>query len=669
MVLISIRDCNYSEICTLLKSADGAEIRLDLCNLSADEIRTLFSMEKCLIATCRPSESITESEALQIVLIAAEGMSKSPCPDNKYIDLDINTPSGNISIVKERLKECGSELILSFHDYEKTPDSAVLENVISFMLNEAHFAKIATMATNSYDAARVMNLYRTFSPSRLIAFCMGDPGRFTRRLSVELGSPFTYTSVDDSKVTAPGQYTFSELNNILAYNNFPHKIAIERVCPKVSAPASKSFVQRAIVAASLSKGETTLSNYTSCNDTDAACDLFRNLGVTIEEDCESRSLRIVSPGFEAISQHLQENRSDTVTLFTGESGLLTRLVIPLFAILSAGTGKTIEIMGHGTILKREFAESSEVLSQLGFEVKSENNRLPLLLKYSGDLFESVYSHENTLEISGREGSQLISGLLMALPLTKGRFRLKIDKIRSTPYIDTTISILSHFGVKISNYEYKEYLIASPQKYIPVKELSCEGDWSSAAPLLVAGALNGGTTITNLAINSGQADEKIVEALKLSGAEILFNNEQMEVSVKGSAGKLSPFSIDATDSPDLFPSLAVLAAGCRGVSRLKGVERLFNKESNRAEALFSELTKLGININIEDNIMIVEGISGDSFNSLHSTLSPATSLSYHDHRIAMALALATILTKKEILIDDIDCLSKSFPGFLSSFINR
>lgn len=669
MVLISIRDCNYSEICTLLKSADAAEIRLDLCELSESEIRLLFAGDNILIATCRPSERVSHSDVMSKLIAASEGMALSASGDKKYIDLDIETSAEDIKIIKGLLNKSGSGLILSLHNYNETPCNSILEETVAFMLGEARFAKVATMANSTYDAARVINLYRHFPPDRLIAFCMGSAGRFTRRLSVELGSPFTYASVSESSTTAPGQFTVDELNQILNPSNFPFKIDIKGVKREVDAPASKSFVQRAIVAASLAKGATTLTNYTSCNDTEAACNLFRSIGVSITEDSENRLLIIESPGALELREGLRNSREVDISLFTGESGLLTRLVIPIFAALSAGTGKSVTVTGHGTIMNREFAEPSEVLPQLGFEVYAAGNRLPLKFGYSGVVGADDESAQRTVTISGREGSQLISGLLMALPLLKGHFGLKIDKIKSTPYIDTTISILEHFGIKIDNYGYSSYHIAPNQKYSPAGELSCEGDWSSAAPLLVAGALNGGVKVSNLSMNSGQADEKIIEALKLSGAKILFNDEQMEVSVEGSPGKLSQFSIDATDSPDLFPSLAVLAAGCRGVSRIKGVERLFNKESNRAEALFSELTKLGININIEDNIMVIEGISGDSFNALHSTLSPVTTLSYHDHRIAMALALATILTKKEILIDDIDCLSKSFPGFLSSFTNR
>ncbi len=120
--------------------------------------------------------------------------------------------------------------------------------------------------------------------------------------------------------------------------------------------------------------------------------------------------------------------------------------------------------------------------------------------------------------------------------------------------------------------------------------------------------------------------------------------------------MQPFEFDATNAPDLFPTLVVLALNCNGESRIKGVNRLSNKESNRAESLYSEFTKLGGSIEIEGDWMIIRG------SELHGGLCS----SHNDHRVAMAVITAALKIKEKIYLDDLDCISKSFPDFLKNF---
>ncbi|MDZ4059438.1 MAG: hypothetical protein U1D64_05270, partial [Bacteroidales bacterium] len=199
-------------------------------------------------------------------------------------------------------------------------------------------------------------------------------------------------------------------------------------------------------------------------------------------------------------------------------------------------------------------------------------------------------------------------------------------------------------------------------------------------LLVAGAIKNGITITNLPIDSKQADEKILDILRGCGVEIIiteypkyfvmcgdvpciFKEDNKKEIILGSKidiikpkNPLLPFEFDATNSPDLFPTLVVLALNCEGTSRIKGVQRLSNKESNRAESLFCEFTKLGAAIDIEGDWMIVEG------GKLHGGYCS----SHNDHRIAMSIITASLNIDQKVYVDDLHCISKSFPDFIKNF---
>ncbi len=658
MVLISIREQGFKRVIDALSKAEGVEIRLDFCNLTPSEISTIFASDKCLIATCRPSESLSEIECEKILGYAIEGILNSNFKHNKFIDLDIETDNVIFRRISHKLKSAQGRLIVSYHNFETTPQPSELESIVKHLLSKGDIAKIATLANSTQDGVNVMNLYKKFVPTTLLAFCMGEPGKFTRRLSTDLGSPWTYTSLNNITSTAPGQFTFDELSELQANGNFPNIIELANIKPIVYAPASKSHLQRVIVASCLAEGVTTIDNFTLCNDSEAAIDLFRYLGVDFKfhdiDDNGNRTLVVSSSGIKGLRRFIDDYPEDIINLKTGESGLLTRLMIPVAAILLSGTGKKIVITGSGTILNREFAESREVLTQLGFDVKLNNNKLPIEISIATERNDN-----DTLKISGREGSQLISGLLMSLPLLEKDYTLSIATPSSTPYIDTTISTLKEFGIDIINNLYISYKTTGKSTYKTPSKIAIEGDWSSASALLVAGAIKCGTEVYNLKLNSGQADEKIFEVLLNCGADISFNHQKSSIIVKESIKKLNAFDFDATDSPDLFPSLTVLALNCKGVSNIKGVSRLFNKESNRAEALYSEFTKLGADIDNDGDIMKIKG----------GSLQGNYCFSYHDHRIAMALICLSLNIVDKVYIDDIDCIGKSFPGYINCFIKR
>jgi 3-phosphoshikimate 1-carboxyvinyltransferase len=288
---------------------------------------------------------------------------------------------------------------------------------------------------------------------------------------------------------------------------------------------------------------------------------------------------------------------------------------------------------------------SDALTQLNVKCSTTEGFLPLTIK--GPL------SGGKCEIDGSVSSQLLTGLLMALPLANGDSEIKVKNLKSIPYIDMTIQILESFGIRVYNEDYQLFKIPGNQKYIPAS-FEVEGDWSGGAFLLVAGAVNGQLTVQGLRKDSLQSDKAILDALESAGAKIIVNNNSIEILHSG----LKAFEFDATHSPDLFPPLVTLATFCKGTSRIKGVSRLIYKESNRAKTLQTEFGKMNIKIELADDIMLITG----------GKPSGARVESHDDHRIAMAVAVTALGADGRTYLRDSQCVAKSYPEFFKDMKN-
>ncbi len=391
----------------------------------------------------------------------------------------------------------------------------------------------------------------------------------------------------------------------------------------IAPPPSKSYAQRALAAALLAKGESTISNIELCDDTKAALRTIEALGATLHP-IDSSTMHIEG-GFAPHSSQIS----------VGESGLSTRLFTPIASLSST----PIRIDGYGSLLKRPMTMMIEPLRKAGVIVNHNNGYLPFEVcgpLLGGEIF-----------VDGSVSSQFITGLLLALPTAEQDTILRVNKPVSLPYIDMTIETASRFGVEISHNNYTEFYIRGAQSYKPTS-FNIEGDWSSASTLLVAGAIAGSVEVRNLSMLSKQADRAIYEALTLAGAQIESNDNGVRVT----KSTLHSFDFDATHSPDLFPALVALAAAAPGTSHLKGVNRLTHKESNRALTLQAEYAKVGITIEISGDEMSVHG------GKIHG----ATVTSHNDHRIAMSLAVAALISDGAIEIEEAGAVSKSYPLF-------
>jgi 3-phosphoshikimate 1-carboxyvinyltransferase len=252
-------------------------------------------------------------------------------------------------------------------------------------------------------------------------------------------------------------------------------------------------------------------------------------------------------------------------------------------------------------------------------------------------------------VDGTTASQLLTGLLMALPKAPKDSRLKVENLKSIPYIDMTLALLNTLGIDVQHSNYKTFSIKGMQTFrFPRNEYWVEGDWSGAAFLLAAGAVGGTVTVTGLDTGSPQADRKIIQALELAGANINVTKSTVEVTRK----KLKAFHFDAAHCPDLFPPLVALACNCEGKTVLTGVERLIHKERNRALTLEKEFTAIGGEIRLSDNQMEITG----------KRLKGGTIDSHNDHRIAMAGAVAGINISHHVIIEGSECTAKFYPNF-------
>lgn len=390
----------------------------------------------------------------------------------------------------------------------------------------------------------------------------------------------------------------------------------------LKAPASKSMTQRAIAAALLADGQSIIHNPSYCDDSLAAMSIAVGLGARVEP--QVNELKING------SAVLKEPK-----LNCGESGLAIRMFSPIAALYPA----EIKMVGANSLKKRPMFMIEEALNQLGVKCTSSGGFLPLTIE--GPI---VGGH---CEIDGSVSSQLLTGLLMALPLAAGNSEIKVNNLKSKPYIDMTIQILKSFGISVENRDYRLFRIQGNQKYIP-HSYTVEGDWSGGAFLLVAGAINGQLCVGGLRSDSMQSDKLIVNALEKAGAHIISGENQIEIT----RSELKAFEFDATESPDLFPPLVALASYCEGISTIKGVSRLIYKESDRAKALQEEFGKMGIKIEINDDLMFVIGGKPQG----------ARVESHDDHRIAMAIAVASLRATGKVSIRDSQCVAKSYPGF-------
>lgn len=684
MICISLQGKTRDALFEILDrpEVEMAEIRLDRCPLSDADIEEVFSLTDVpLIATCRitpdrgtvgaeeqktypfgecssaPTTPLSAAEAGRVITPAEAERRLSVAIEAgaRFVDLEIEAPPQMGKRLKRLAREKGTTFIRSFHDFAGTPSLEALREIADRCRRfGGEVVKIVTTAHSKADVATVRALYETMEEGRLVAFCMGAAGRESRLQCLAWGSPYTYAAFASGEEAADGQIPFPEMADKL-YGDAP--------CPSMDTirmPASKSFAQRAIVAAALAEGVSTLRGYQPCADSEAAVEAARALGAEVRRRGDVLTIRGIGDRPLAVD-----------ALNVGESGLLTRLMIPVLARLSNGTPVTVN--GRGTLVNRPLSGANDimaafgvVLSNLGPHASRKDVYVPL--RIDGKLLPG------RADISGKGGSQLISGLLMALPLAEKNSALFVHEPRSIPYMFITLDVLRKFGIRIANEmegddEFLEtrdwslctainFKIRGGQRY-QATSFELEGDWSGAAPFLVAGAVFGGVRLSGLDTSSLQADLTILDILVEAGASVS-QDEDGTINVR--KAPLNAFSVDLNNAPDLFPAVAMLAVFCPGENRIAGVGRLANKESDRAAALVEILTQMGVEVAVEGDDLVIIGHALSRRLLDGTLLRGGAYLSYHDHRMVMALSIAALGADGPVEIDDTACVAKSFPSF-------
>ena len=404
-----------------------------------------------------------------------------------------------------------------------------------------------------------------------------------------------------------------------------------RALGSVQAPASKSSMQRACAAALLHRGQTRILNPGTSNDDRAALDVITHLGARILSHTQD-ALLIESEGVQPVSGKMN----------CGESGLGIRMFTPIAAL----SERPVTITGTGSLTSRPMDFFDAVLPQLGVSVRSNGGKLPLEIK--GPLQPAA------ITVDGSLSSQFLTGLLMAFAATvKEAVTISVTNLKSRPYIDLTLDVLKQFGYKVQHHAYTSFTILPAEPAGSTVQYTVEGDWSGGAFLLVAGAVSGRVEVPGLSAASTQADKAILQALRDAGALITAAASSVCVARPETGSSLQSFSFDATDCPDLFPPLVSLAAHCSGISRIKGVSRLAHKESDRGRTLQEEFGKMGVEVKLEGDWMEVRG---------GNLLKPALLHSHHDHRIAMACAVAALAASGPVEIEEAEAINKSYPAF-------
>lgn len=398
---------------------------------------------------------------------------------------------------------------------------------------------------------------------------------------------------------------------------------------KIQAPASKSSMQRACAAALINKGESIILNAGHSNDDKAALSVIEALGAIVKHKSD-HEIEVDSTG-----------KNIPTSVNCGESGLGIRMFAPLIAL----NHTPITINGEGSLLTRPMDFFDEVFPELAIKVASNKGKLPITL--TGPL------QPKNITIDGSLSSQFLTGLLMAYAAAGAAdVTITVTNLKSRPYIDLTLKVMEAFGMKVpvnNNYEDFYFEKAGEKNSASKISYTVEGDWSGGAFLLVAGAIAGNIEVIGLSEVSTQADKKMLEALSDAGAGMNIKGDHIVLSPK----PLHAFTFDATDCPDLFPPLVALAAYCNGITSIKGVSRLAHKESNRGLTLQDEFGKMGLSIELNDDIMLVHGGKGLNGAKVHSR---------HDHRIAMACAVAALKARGETIIEDAEAINKSYPDF-------
>lgn len=415
------------------------------------------------------------------------------------------------------------------------------------------------------------------------------------------------------------------------------KVTPSPLCGEVKIPPSKSISHRAIISASLSDGVSKVSNVAFSEDITATLEAMKSLGVKVlkvEQETKDTS-KVTIDGTSKLTL-----LNDTIDC--AESGSTIRFLMPLVTL----TESKVKVTGRGRLVERPMETYYEIFDKQGIEYQTTNGQLPVTIE--GKL------KAGTFGMRGDISSQFITGLLFTLPLLDGDSKIIITtELESKGYVDLTLDMLKKFDIEVENNNYKEFKVRGNQKYL-AHDYKVEGDYSQVAFWIVGALLNGEILCKDLDLDSLQGDRVVLDIVKEMGGHI----EELDGAILVKKSKTKGTIIDASECPDIIPVLSVLAAVSEGETRVINGKRLRIKESDRLNSTATIINMLGGDVEeLEDGLVIrgVEKFKGG-----------VTVDSFGDHRIAMALGVASSVCDEPIVITNSHVVSKSYPNFWEDF---
>ncbi len=396
----------------------------------------------------------------------------------------------------------------------------------------------------------------------------------------------------------------------------------------IKIPPSKSLSHRALICASLCKGQSIISNVILSEDIITTINALKQLGAKFE-----------ITGDQVIVTGVKKPKYDNHPVFCNESGSTIRFLIPLFSL----TNKEVTFTGTESLIRRPQTVYKKIFTHDQNKFEKHENRIVV----KGSIKAREYI------IDGNISSQFFSGLMFALPLLKeDSYIYYKGSLESKSYIDLTIEMLELYGIDVDEIE-NGYFIEGNQQY-KATDYRVEGDYSQAAFFLVGGILSGAVKLDDLNHESNQGDYEITNIIKQMKGKIIFTENGFVTEQSQTKGT----TVDISNCPDLGPIIALLGAMSKGVTTLKNISRLRLKESDRVNSIVTTLVKLGVNVKVEDNQIIIYGrqklkggITLDSFN---------------DHRIAMMISIAALRCDKPITLTNSKAVNKSYPNFYEDY---
>lgn len=393
----------------------------------------------------------------------------------------------------------------------------------------------------------------------------------------------------------------------------------------ITIPPSKSLAHRAIICACLAPGRSVISNIDYSVDIRATIEGMRHLGASIKEDKDT----LFIDGIETFQYD-----GDVVNCH--ESGSTLRLFLPLFSL----TGKRATFSGSKRLIERP---------QNVYEMLFQEQGIDFVRTYPNIIIDGRLK-PGELTLKGNVSSQFITGLLFALPLLEADSKIHIEPpFESRSYVDLTIQMLKRFQIIVEYEDAYTLAIKGNQQYQPTDVL-VEGDYSQLVFWASLGVLNHSVETHGLDLHSLQGDKKTIDIFQSMNAGI----KVLDDGYQFCPGTLNGTVIDLNDCPDLGPMLFALATQANGKTTFQNAGRLRIKESDRIEAMETELKKLGCSISSTFGTVTITGpvkLQGNV--TLHG---------HNDHRIVMALSILATIADEPITIDDAQAISKSYPGF-------